>query len=114
MRTSLRRFERARLPIGSAFGQDPPDPAPGIGVVAVITRDEMNMDVRDSLSGGLSDIDTQVVASRSEPIVDERPGVNEDVEQLGDLTWRQIPEVDGMPARHDERVPRVQGMGIEE
>ena len=72
------------------------------------------MDVRDGLPGSLSDIDTHVVAIRREPFVDQGSSLSQDGEQLAQLLWGQVPEIDGVPTGHDKTVPWIKGIGIQE
>lgn len=62
------------------------------------------MDVENSLAGGGTHVDADVVSVRAMLLIDHLPGCPEQVHDGGDLFPGQIEKAGGVPAGDDERV----------
>src|SRR5512139_1020817 len=94
----------ASRPVLRLVRQHPPHPAARVFLVAAITRDQVDVQVRHALAAGLAVVDADVVAVGLVMAVDDVLGARQRLQQRGLLGFGGVEQGGEMAARDDDGV----------
>lgn len=80
--------------------------------ISFVTGDDVNMDMKNALPGRGSDIDADVVAIRTEFLVDEFLFLSDEPHTGCHFFRRQVEKTGYMSTRDDQGMPRTGGIGV--
>ena len=102
-----------RVPQGSSpSGHDVAHATAGVGYIAVVARDDVNVQVEDCLSRGLSDVDADVKAIGGVELGDGLSGPVDRGHERGPLGLGGLEPGGNVAPRCEQKVARVDGKGI--
>ena len=78
-----------------------PDTTYRIAYISLITRDQVNMNMHDSLSAGETNIDTDIKAIGGKTFLNQRADFSENLMNRQDFVFSQVAVISHMAARYN-------------
>jgi hypothetical protein len=91
-------------PVIGFFREDPADAASGIGHIAGASGNDVDMGVRDGLTGRATVVETDGECVHAEAGLECGAHFGDEIPECGDIGLRQIKETGGVAARDNEGV----------
>jgi len=88
------------------------DPTPRVGMIAVVARDEVDVNVKDTLPGRRAHVHTDVIAVRLEVALKGALLGDQELHARGHLLRGEIKKVRTVPEGNDQRVSGADRIGV--
>lgn len=108
----MERLDLLNRSIHLFFRDHTPDTAAGVGDVAGIAGDEVDVEVGHRLPRGRADIDADIPPVRVVPLLQGIPATTEEVEESDPFRLRRLEEGRDVPEGDDEGVARAHREGV--
>ena len=96
----------------SLFWDHMPHPTLGVRNIPLVTGDDVDMDMEDTLPGRRADINADIVTIRLEFLVQSHALLGDQLHTGIDLFWKQVEKAGHMAPRNDQGVPGTRRIGI--
>jgi hypothetical protein len=101
-----------RSEIVATVGNDPADASPGVGHVAAIPRDHMDVEMRHCLTGSDSSVEADVVAVGTVFVVELVLYLVDEQEEVGPFLRCRLPPSGDGPVGDDENMTPADGIPV--